>query len=425
MSELIVAKFGGTSAAQPQVVMDHIQSRQLEVTVVSAAGSDEGQPRTARMTKILESDLDGERLRKTVANRLGVIGSRAGIDVGSYLSRADQDLAEWDPGTRAALGEKWSAELFVSGLQARGVDAEFADPRDFIRFDNHSGKLDTLATYGLTRERLGTIAATKTVIVPGFYGADEVGNVHVLPTGGSDLTGALIARALGAAEYQNWSDVDGYYTADPRLFPTAGQIAAMTYAEKRELGNGGNGLLHRQVSKILEGHGIPTRMLNTFSTEAGSTLISDSRDTVDTVPIVGVTLQKMIELRLTARDEKAGETVRIYQKLDTAGIPYKHVTTATDALSVFLDEEYADAAHAALHGEIEESSHVDAIHVVGEGLRARQSRLHAIAIESRLLGAQIPDRGEVNMGQLPSKTYMVPSGDGEATVVAIIDGIAV
>ncbi len=423
MSEIIVAKFGGTSAAQPQAVMKHIEKQGAGVYVVSAAGSDPGQPRNSRMTKILESDLEGKQLRKTVKNRLGVVASRADVDVSEYLTGADTDLGEWPPETRAALGEKWSAQLFAHGLESRGIATELADPREFIRFEAATGKLNVEQTYRLAEKVLGSAATSKTVIVPGFYGADENGDVHMLPSGGSDLSGALIARALHASEYQNWSDVNGYQSADPRYFPLAQQISRITYDEKRELGNGGNGLLHRQVSKILAGRNIPTRMLNTFSDGSKSTLISDTRESIDDMPIVGVTLQKMVELSLIARDDKAGETVRVYEKLEAAHIPYRHVTTAADALSVYIDEEYARAAHAALVGEIKDSALVDAIHVVGEGLRTEQSRLHAIGIEKRLYEAGIEDRGEVNIGTLPSKTFMVPSGSGAAAVRAIIGGI--
>ncbi len=417
-----VAKFGGTSAARPDVVMGHIANGSAGgINVISAAGSDEDKPRTTRMTEMLRryQQTQDDELFEDIILRLKEVGDRAGIDVDDYIDPLE-DIRTWHWDSWPALGEFWSAKIVAGGLQRIGHPAKFVDATELIRFGGDN-VLDYEKTYRTAALQLGEFASSATIIVPGFYGINDFGEKRLLPSGGSDLTGALLAHVIMADEYQNWSDVDGFRFADPRLFPGARLNTSITYDEKRELGNGGNGLLHAEVSRILSGKGISTRMMNTFGENNETTSVVDVRHDIAERPLVGATLRSMSELCIAAVDNKVGTTDHVFVLLARAGVPYHHLTSAQDAVSIYIDRDREDDALAAVGYRVQKTKTVEAVHVVGEGLRADDSRRVTAALELKLADAGISDGGEVNMGSLPAKTFMVPPGQGKRAIESVME----
>ncbi|MFQ9739041.1 MAG: hypothetical protein ACLR06_15970 [Christensenellaceae bacterium] len=134
-------------------------------------------------------------------------------------------------------GEYLSALFF-----AKRIGYEFADAAELVRFEK-SG-YDAAATESLCGKRLQGI---RRAVIPGFYGADHTGKIVAFSRGGSDITGAVVAGAVNADLYENWTDVDGILNADPRIVPEARIIDRMTYGELRELSYLGASVMHPEA----------------------------------------------------------------------------------------------------------------------------------------------------------------------------------
>ena len=122
--------------------------------------------------------------------------------------------------------------------------------------------------------RMALLADDLPTVVPGFYGIKPDGKVHTFSRGGSDITGAIVARAVSADTYENWTDVSGFLMADPRIVKNPREISRITYAELRELSYMGATVLHEDAMFPVHKVGIPTVILNTNHPEHPGTLIS-------------------------------------------------------------------------------------------------------------------------------------------------------
>lgn len=423
MSEtMIVAKFGGSSMANPSLVARRLEEAEASpsVVVVSAAGKDAYS--VVKMTDMLieyDEDKSPERQARLL-QRLAQVAGRtclSGESVDQLVARARGDLAHFAEHhfPAAALGERWSAKL-LSEMTGR----EYLEAADVIRFTNE-GIIDVDVTSQLLRQR---VIPGGQYVMPGFYGATESGEVRTLERGGSDVSGALCALALRATEYQNWSDVDGFYTANPREVPGAVPITELTYREARELANGGSELLHREVGRHLVGTGIPTRMMSTMSGQS-NTIVTDSRDT-SRVPLAGVSgARNMIELSHDefGSEEKVGTSVDLYKTLRRHDIPYVHSATSTDTVSIYIDQAYADAVRAAFTEDSIEQ--VSALHVVGQRLlETPLDRTRTLGeLAAMLMREGIALKGFTDAGRSPATTLFVATTEYDRALHSINEHI--
>ena len=160
----------------------------------------------------------------------------------------------------ASLSYAASRGEYLNGmLLAAYIDYPFVDAARVIRFDRE-GKLLEEETNRLLSDTLHSLPRA---VIPGFYGAEEDGTIHTFTRGGSDISGALVARAVNADVYENWTDVTGFRMADPRIVPDALSIASMTYRELRELSYMGASVLHDEAVFPVRRAGIPTNIRNT------------------------------------------------------------------------------------------------------------------------------------------------------------------
>ena len=150
----------------------------------------------------------------------------------------------------------------------------FVDADKVIRFDKN-GMLMEEETNSLIAD---TLSSLPNAVIPGFYGADEEGNIHTFSRGGSDISGALVARAVNADVYENWTDVTGFRMADPRIVPDAQYISSMTYRELRELSYMGASVLHEEAIFPVRRAGIPTNIRNTNDPLHPGTMIRHNAD---------------------------------------------------------------------------------------------------------------------------------------------------
>lgn len=165
-------------------------------------------------------------------------------------------------------------EYLTSLLLAEFLDFDFIDAADLLAF-RYDGSID----YERTARQLEEKCGKKGVVIPGFYGAMPNGTVRVLSRGGSDVTGAVIANVVGADVYENWTDVSGFYVADPRIVDHPITIRRINYSELRAMSYMGASVLHDDAVFPVKSKNIPINIRNTNDPAAEGTLIlSDCRE---------------------------------------------------------------------------------------------------------------------------------------------------
>ena len=389
----IACKFGGTSladAACVRRVVEIIQSDPARRWVVPSAPG-KRDPKDRKITDLLYTwhtmalqGLDPSEPMNIIRDRFLELARELGVrfDVASILdeiaARAGQDQA---PDYMASRGE------YINGrFLAEVLGATFVDPAECIRFDK-SGRLDPV-TYSLLAERL---QGDGRFVVPGFYGAMPDGSIRTFSRGGSDISGAIVARAIQADLYENWTDVNGFCMADPRIVPNPKRIVEVTYAELRELSYMGATVLHDEAIFPVREPGIPIHIRNTWDPDGGGTLIVTERKAATPVcGIAGRTGFTMINLAKTLMNKEKGFGLRVLQVLDEFGISWEHIPTGIDTMSIILrNEELKDQGEAVLEAirarvnpdESSITSGLAMLATVGQGMN------HHIGVAARLTGA--------------------------------------
>ncbi len=399
MSEFVVSKMGGTSMAQPEVVASLVESQpQQQLIVVSAPGVDT--QTDEKVTNMLATyghvaragDIQKtNNLRDEIIDRFDFI--YAGLDT---LDRRDlrtranvlmTPAHNDDSVYYMHLGEVLSAWGFARliGASCLAPAVEFAG----------SGQLDRDRTAQAIQKQMADVNSR--VIVPGFFGHDEFNRVWLLGRGGSDRTGALYAAALGW-DYENWTDVDGIYSADPRVVANARVLPELTREEVREGAHGGTGVLMGDTLVDLNGSDVTTTVKNTFNPAAAGTRIVPKRQvdpSSSIVAISGRTDLREISIRDMGMANEPGYVSTLLKEFSRLGLSLQHMPTAQDSLSITTVAETAQELKAidefmnfAGKNALSASASVEVfdkgvVYVVGERLRDPSVRTLAYI---RLLG---------------------------------------
>lgn len=337
-----VEKYGGSSMAQPQVVLQRVEQSDPTVIVVSAPGKDlsfegcqVGESGGVKMTDML---LGGDE--ETVFNRAQEVAARANLshrDTAIVMDDMRQWIRQYE-GNRAGIAA--TGERFSAYLVALATGRELLDPRELISIDHNRAPDRTVSISNLRRR----LDPSRRYVLPGFYGYDNsaVGEVQILERGGSDVSGALAAAAL-QVPYFNLSDVDGFYTTDPRFNDAARLISHLTYREARAMALGGSGLLHHEVARIMGKVGQPTIMGNTFSAAIG-TSVSDTVEggrsqfvATASRPVFALDISKI------GIDEDTSVMRRVYDGLADQGIPYLFSADGPDETTIILADTVVDS----------------------------------------------------------------------------------
>ncbi|WP_407892469.1 aspartate kinase [Lacticaseibacillus sp. N501-2] len=263
----IVCKFGGSSMANAEqfakVKAILASDEKRRYLVVSAAGKDAQHP--VKLTDLLLriAASDDQALFAQVIARLAPI--KAVLQLNFDLTEAvDQIQTQWnahhDHDYLVSRGEFLTASLMAEYLGWPMLDATKVMLFDHDQFDA-AASAQALAK------------APKHFVLPGFYGGDESGCVHLMPRGGSDISGAWLANLLDADLYENWTDVSGILMADPRVVHAPKAITQLTYAELRELTFMGAAVFQADAVQPVRAKGIPTRIKNTNQPNDAGTLV--------------------------------------------------------------------------------------------------------------------------------------------------------
>ena len=338
---MIVCKFGGTSLAdatgirRAAAIVRADSARRF--VVVSAPGK-----RFAGDEKITDLLLraaqgDGEALRAVLA-RFQEMARRLGVEMDGELRRAAAEIPARGAEYAASRGE------YLCGLLlARFLRWELIDAAEVIRL--HGGRADAGETYDRLLRRL---KGAKKAVIPGFYGADGAGDVRTFPRGGSDITGALVAAALGASLYENWTDVDGLRSADPRLVENTLRVPAVRYRQMRLLGRMGAQVLHPDSLLPVMRAGIPTELKNSFHPERPGTRISAGGGA--TIPcLCGRTLQSGAAQLAVLAPGAMGLCGEALAALRAAGIQPRRLEALDDHLLLRVRGRCLPQALRALH----------------------------------------------------------------------------
>ena len=330
---IIVSKFGGSSTANARnmkrVARPVRASPSRRCAVLSAPGID-GEHRE-KVTAMLDRCWDSRKQTAAFEGAVSAVAERfreicEGLGVPDMTPLVRQTLyraANISLPHLLSRGEYLCALLFsrYTGLPAM-------DAASLIAFD--AGETVDEAR---TRRNLRCVAdSEKAVIVPGFYGADAEGRVHILPRNGSDISGAIIAAGMDADLFENWTDVPGLMTADPAIVPEARLIPHVGYRQMRALSRAGAQVLHPACLDPVAMAGIPTRLRCTMHPESFGTLIDERCDRVAPC-VVGRRAAP-----LPSRPEKKASCISVF------GVPEAKARAAAESLGALEVRRDGDAA---------------------------------------------------------------------------------
>ena len=255
---------------------------------------------------------------------------------------------------------------------------EFVDAAEVIRFAQN-GEFDSELTNKILRERLCKLDYA---VIPGFYGACEDGRIRTFSRGGSDITGSIVARAVKAEVYENWTDVSGILIADPRIIEDPEGIDTITYRELRELSYMGFNVLHEEAIFPVRREGIPINIRNTNRPEDDGTWIVESTCQKSKYVITGIAGKKSfcsVNIEKAMMNTEIGFGRKVLQAFEDNGISFEHIPSGIDTLTVFVhQDEFMDKEQkvvSAIHrladpDGIEIEADLALIAVVGRGMKS-------------------------------------------------------
>jgi aspartate kinase len=368
----IACKFGGSSladASQFRKVRDIVDADPKRTLIVPSAPGKRSSS-DAKLTDLLYLCQSSAALGTHFSEPFGLIRQRfteiereLGVDAGmsGHLDKLDAELTRGvSKDYVASRGEYLNGLLLAAYLQA-----EFVDPQQFIVLSPNGG-VDP-ETYQLLGERLRD--TKKRYVVPGFYGRDQRGQVKTFSRGGSDISGAIVARAAGAELYENWTDVSGLLMTDPRIVPQAKPMEEVTYAEIRELSYMGASVLHDEAISPVREVGIPICIRNTNAPHhPGTRIVNKLSDHIEkSTEIAGIAGKRafaMISLEKSLMNKEVGFVYRLLGILERHGVSFEHCPSSIDSVSAIVETAQIDGKVELVLEEIKSTLRPDKIEYV-------------------------------------------------------------
>ena len=310
----------------------------LLIAVAEASVADEST--AAEMDRVITRFSD-------IVNGLNLPSTCLDAVVADLEGRLAQDRSDAGPYTDAfkAAGEANCARIIAEYLRATGADAHYVDPGEagLILSDEPGNARVLRQSYGSLRrlpERSGI------TVFPGFFGYSESGKVVTFPRGGSDITGAILAAAVDAQLYENFTDVDSVFAANPNLVEKPKAVAEITYREMRELSYAGFSVFHDEALEPVFHAGIPVAVKNTNNPASPGTRIVADR-LVGQSPVVGIAATGgfcSVYVSKYLMNREIGFGRRLLEIYEDEAIPFEHSPSGIDNLSVIVREEYFNHA---------------------------------------------------------------------------------
>lgn len=268
---------------------------------------------------------------------------------------------------------------YLNGIvMASYLGFEFVDAADVIFFKK-DGSLNEEKTNTAIAKRL---KKTEYAVIPGFYGAAENGRIKTFSRGGSDITGSLVAKAIQADLYENWTDVSGFLVADPRIINNPEVIESITYKELRELSYMGATVLHEDAIFPVRKEGIPINIKNTNDPDQAGTMIVESTCRRPKYTITGIAGKKgfvSINIDKAMMNSEIGFGRKVLGVFEDNGLSFEHMPSGIDTMTVFvhadefepLEQQIIAGIHRAVHPDtVELESDLALIAIVGRGMKS-------------------------------------------------------
>ena len=330
----------------------------------------------------------------------------------------------------AKAGREYAASRgeYLNGfVMAHYLDFEFVDAAEVIFF-HEDGTLNAEKTNDMLANRLKSY---EYAVVPGFYGALDDGTVKTFSRGGSDITGSLVAKAITADLYENWTDVSGFLVADPRVINNPEVIDTITYRELRELSYMGASVLHEDAIFPVRKEGIPINIRNTNAPEEKGTLIVESTCRSPRFTITGIAGKKgfaAINIDKAMMNSEIGFGRKVLGVFEDNGISFEHMPSGIDTMTIFVhqsefvekEQQVIAGIHRAVSPDyVELESDLALIAVVGRGMRATRGTAGRIfsALAHARVNVKMIDQGSSELNIIIG----VKNSDFETAIRAIYD----
>lgn len=429
-----VVKFGGSSlasATQFAKVGDIIRADgDRKYVIPSAPGK-----RNAKDTKVTdmlyecyaaaEAEEDFSDLFRKIKDRYNSIINGLNLSLsldGEFRTIKQKFLEKAGSEYAASRGE------YLNGIiMAEYLGYTFLDAAEVICF-TEQGDFDAEKTDKVLSARL---EQCERAVIPGFYGADTEGKVRTFSRGGSDITGSIVAKAVHAGMYENWTDVSGCLVADPRIIKDAQPIKLITYRELRELSYMGATVLHEDAIFPVRQAGIPINIKNTNAPEDSGTMIVESTCQKAEYTITGIAGKKgfvAVSIDKDMMNSEVGFCRKALQAFEENGISIEHMPSGIDTMTVFVHQEEFEGKEQQVIGALRHNCRPDLIEleadlgliaVVGRGMRATRGTAGRIfsALAHANINVKMIDQGSSELNIIIG----VSNADFENAIKAIYD----
>ena len=382
-----VSKFGGSSLAsakQFKKVGDIIRAdKSRRYVVPSAPGkrNDKDEKVTDMLYACYDAASEGRSYKKILEKIRGRYEEIIeGLDLNLNL---DHEFAKLEENFLAGAGRDYAASRgeYLNGIViANYLGYEFIDAAEVIFFDEQ-GNFEADLTDKELSERLSHV---ERAVVPGFYGSRPDGSIKTFSRGGSDVTGSIVAKAVHADLYENWTDVSGFLVTDPRIVEDPEVIETITYRELRELSYMGASVLHEDAIFPVRKEGIPINIRNTNRPEDKGTLIVETTCRKPRHTITGVAGKKgfcAINIEKAMMNTEVGFGRKVLSVFEKSGISFEHMPSGIDTMTIFVHqsefEDHEQSVIAGIHRAVEPDvveleSDLALIAVVGRGMRSNR-----------------------------------------------------
>ena len=352
--------------------------------------------------------IDGLGLKLSLENEFATIEK-------DFKNKAGKDYA-------ASRGEYLNGKIMAAYL-----GFEFIDSAEVIKF-TENGEFDSEVTNEILSKRLKNL---ENAVIPGFYGSLPDGSIKTFSRGGSDITGSIVARAIKADVYENWTDVSGILVVDPRIIEGPEVIDTVTYRELRELSYMGFSVLHEDAIFPVRREGIPINIRNTNAPKDNGTWIVESTCQKSKYTITGIAGKKgfcSINIEKDMMNSEIGFGRKVLQAFEENGISFEHMPSGIDTMTIFVhQDEFMDKEQnvvSAIH-RLADPDYIDIeadlalIAVVGRGMKSNRGTAGRIfsALAHANVNVKMIDQGSSELNIIIG----VANADFEAAIKAIYD----
>ena len=429
-----VVKFGGSSLASAAQFMKSAEivrsDPERRFVVPSAPGKRNAKDKkvTDMLYAAYDLAVEGKSFKKQlqeIRNRYEEIISGLGL-----LLSLESEFKKISENFKNLIGRDYAASRgeYLNGLiLSHYLKFPFVDAAEVVCF-NEKGEFDHEKTNNLMSERLSKM---DTAVIPGFYGAAPDGSIRTFSRGGSDITGSIVARAVRADVYENWTDVSGFKVADPRIISNPAGIETITYKELRELSYMGASVLHEESIFPVRREGIPINIRNTNSPEDPGTWIVESTCQKSRYTITGIAGKKgfcAVNIEKDLMNSEIGFGRKVLQAFEDNGISFEHMPSGIDTMTIVVHQDEFIHNEQKVVGSIHRLANPDVIDieadlaliaVVGRGMKSQKGTSGRIfsALAHANVNVKMIDQGSSELNTIIG----VKNEDFETAIRAIYD----